>query len=56
MGIDGNQLVINKNIYYPDENYKGPEKKAWSSFYKIKKSDISSIESVFICNLEIWEP
>ena len=49
MGIENNKLLMNKFNYYT--TYYDFETKPWTSFYKIKKSDICDIESVFICNL-----
>ena len=54
MGIEDNQLIMNKFTHYP--RYPGYEPKGWTSFYKIKKSDISNIESVFINNVFWADP
>ena len=46
MGIENNQLIINRYNFY--ETYTDLELRAWTSFYKIKKSDIKEIESMRI--------
>ena len=46
MGIENNQLIINRFNFY--ETCTDLELRVWTSFYKVKKSDIKDIESMRI--------
>ena len=46
MGIENNQLIINRFNFY--ETCTDLELRVWTSFYKVKKSDIKDIESVIM--------